>query len=37
MTTAADDRAVEEAFEASLAGRPVPGEAAGLAAFTRAV
>jgi hypothetical protein len=37
MTTAADDRAVEEAFEASLAGRAVPGEAAGLAAFTRAV
>ncbi len=37
MTTAADDRAVEEAFEASLAGRPVPGEAAGLAAFTRTV
>jgi hypothetical protein len=37
MTTAADDRSVEEAFEASLAGRPVPGEAAGLAAFTSAV
>src|SRR6185503_13931008 len=37
MTTAADDRAVEEAFEASLAGRSVPGEAAGLAAFTQAV
>ena len=37
MTTAADDRAVEEAFEASLAGRPVRGEAAGLAAFTSAV
>jgi hypothetical protein len=37
MTTAADDRAVEEAFEASLAGRPVPAEAAGLAAFTGAV
>src|SRR5215213_4821843 len=37
MTTAADDRTVEEAFEASLAGRPVPGEAAGLAAFTSAV
>jgi hypothetical protein len=37
MTTAADDRAVEEAFEASLAGRPVPGSAAGLAAFTGAV
>jgi hypothetical protein len=37
MTTAADDRAVEKAFEASLAGRPVPGEAAGLAAFTSAV
>jgi hypothetical protein len=37
MTTAADDRTAEEAFEASLAGRPVPGEAAGLAAFTSAV
>ena len=37
MTTAADDRAVEEAFEASLAGRPVRAEAAGLAAFTSAV
>jgi hypothetical protein len=37
MTTAADDRAAEKAFEASLAGRPVPGEAAGLAAFTSAV
>jgi hypothetical protein len=37
MTTAADDRSLEEAFEASLAGRPVPGEEAGLAAFTSAV
>jgi hypothetical protein len=37
MTTAADDRIAEEAFEAWLAGRPVPGEAAGLAAFTSAV
>ena len=37
MTTAADDRATEQAFEASLAGRAVPGEAAGLAAFTSAV
>jgi hypothetical protein len=37
MTTAADDRTVGEAFEASLAGRPVHGEAAGLAAFTSAV
>lgn len=37
MTTAADDRAVDEAFEACLAGRPVPGGAAGLAAFTGAV
>ena len=37
MTTAADDRTAEDAFEASLAGRPVPGEAAGLAAFTSAV
>jgi hypothetical protein len=37
MTTAADDRAVEDAFEAYLAGRPVPEEAAGLAAFAGAV
>jgi hypothetical protein len=37
MTTAADDPAVEEAFEACLAGRPVPEGAAGLAAFTGAV
>jgi hypothetical protein len=37
MTTAADDRAVEQAFEASLVGRPVPPEATGLAAFTSAV
>jgi uncharacterized membrane protein YgcG len=37
MTTAADDSAVEDAFEALLAGRPVPEEAAGLAAFTGAV
>ncbi len=37
MTTAADDRADELAFEACLAGRPVPGGAAGLAAFTGAV
>ena len=37
MTTAADDSAVEDAFEALLAGRPVPEEAAGLAAFTEAV
>jgi hypothetical protein len=37
MTTAADDAAVEDAFEALLAGRPVPEEAAGLAAFTGAV
>ena len=29
MTTAADDSAVEDAFEAFLAGRPVPEEAAG--------
>ena len=34
MTTAADDSAVEDAFEAFLAGRPVPERAAGLAAFT---
>jgi hypothetical protein len=37
MTTAADDSAVEDAFEALLAGRPVPQGAAGLAAFTEAV
>jgi uncharacterized membrane protein YgcG len=37
MTTAADDSAVEDAFEALLAGRPVPEGAAGLAAFTEAV
>lgn len=41
MTTAADDPAVEDAFEALLAGRPVPERAAGtfdgVAAFTEAV
>jgi hypothetical protein len=37
MTTAADDSAVEEAFEAYLAGRPVPAEGADLAAFAGAV
>jgi hypothetical protein len=37
MTTAADDRTVERAFEAILAGRPAPEGAAGLAAFTEAV
>jgi uncharacterized membrane protein YgcG len=37
MTTAADDSVVEDAFEALLAGRPVPEGAAGLAAFTEAV
>src|SRR5689334_20373517 len=41
MTTAADDPAVEEAFEALLAGRPLRreaiGPAAGLVAFTDAV
>ena len=37
MTTAADDSAVEDAFEALLSGRPVPEGAAGLAAFTEAV
>ena len=37
MTTAADDPAVEDAFEAYLAGRPVPGEATELAAFAEAV
>lgn len=37
MTTTADDAAVEGAFEAYLAGRPVPEGAAGLAAFADAV
>ena len=37
MTTAADDFAVEEAFEAYLAGRSVPDVGAGLAAFAGAV
>ena len=37
MTTPADDAAVEDAFEAYLAGRPVPDEAADLAAFSEAV
>jgi hypothetical protein len=37
MTTAADDSAVEDAFEALLVGRPAPEGAAGLAAFTMAV
>ena len=37
MTTAADDSAAEDAFEALLAGRPAPEGAAGLAAFTEAV
>jgi hypothetical protein len=37
MTTAADDSTVEDAFGAYLAGRPVPDEAAGLAAFVGAV
>jgi hypothetical protein len=37
MTTPADDFASERAFEALLAGRAVPEEAAGLAAFTGAV
>jgi hypothetical protein len=37
MTTAADDPAVEGAFEAYLAGRPVPDEAAELAVFAEAV
>ncbi|MGY1689174.1 hypothetical protein [Geodermatophilus sp. SYSU D01105] len=37
MTTPADDRAVEEAFEAALAGRPVPDGACSLVAFTDAV
>ena len=37
MTTAADDSAAEDAFEALLAGRPAPEGAAGLAAVTEAV
>lgn len=37
MTTPADDTAVEEAFEAYLAGRPVPEQAAALAVFSEAV
>ncbi|WP_116449659.1 hypothetical protein [Blastococcus litoris] len=37
MTTAADDPAVEDAFEAYLAGRPVPDEGAALATFAGAV
>ena len=37
MTTAADDIAGEAAFEAFLARRPVPEEAADLAAFAGAV
>src|SRR4051812_47159720 len=37
MTTAADDSAVEAAFEAVLAGRPVREQGADLAAFTEAV
>jgi hypothetical protein len=37
MTTAADDTAVEEAFEAYLAGRPVADAGAGLASFAAAV
>jgi hypothetical protein len=37
MTTPADDTTVEDAFEAYLAGRPVPEEAAGLAVFAEAV
>ena len=37
MTTAADDSAVEDAFEALLAGRPAREGQAGLAAFTEAV
>jgi hypothetical protein len=37
MTTPADDAAVEDAFEAYLAGRPVPAEAADLAVFAGAV
>ncbi|MFD2091704.1 hypothetical protein [Blastococcus deserti] len=37
MTTPADDTAVEDAFEAYLAGRPVPEQAAALAVFSEAV
>jgi len=37
MTTAADDASVEDAFEAFLAGRPVPEQGASLAAFAGAV
>jgi hypothetical protein len=37
MTTPADDTAVEDAFEAYLAGRPVPAQAAGLAVFAETV
>jgi hypothetical protein len=37
MTTAADDTAVEEAFEAYLAGRPVAEAEAGVASFAAAV
>jgi uncharacterized membrane protein YgcG len=37
MTTAADDASVEEAFEAFLAGRPVPEQGASLVAFAGAV
>ena len=37
MTTPAADDAVEQAFEALLAGRPVPSEDGGLVAFTEAV
>jgi hypothetical protein len=37
MTTPADDAAVEDAFEAYLAGRPVPEKAADLAVFAEAV
>jgi hypothetical protein len=37
MTTAADDFAVEEAFEAYLAGRPVADAGAGVASFAAAV
>jgi hypothetical protein len=37
MIRAGDDTGAEEAFEAYLAGRPVPAEAAGVAAFAEAV
>jgi hypothetical protein len=37
MTTAANDTAAEEAFEAYLAGRPVAAEGAGVASFAAAV